>query len=62
MEPVIDEIVSQTKILGLEMDNNETGELEEELTTEQLMELQTVSQREVVEHISLGEEDITAST
>ncbi|PNF30675.1 hypothetical protein B7P43_G06169 [Cryptotermes secundus] len=52
VEPVVNEIVSLAKIMGLEVDNNDIDELVEEhsqgLTTEELMELHCVSQQEVV--------------
>lgn len=60
MEPVIDEI------MWLEVDSNVIDELVEghsqELTTEDLIELHSVSQQEVVDEISSGEAEITAST
>ncbi|PNF32747.1 hypothetical protein B7P43_G11578 [Cryptotermes secundus] len=62
VEPVVNEIVSLAKIMGLEVDNNDTDELVEEhsqeLTTEELMELHCVSQQEAVEE-SLSEEEVT---
>ncbi|PNF40924.1 hypothetical protein B7P43_G14973 [Cryptotermes secundus] len=65
VEPVVNEIVSLAKIMGLEVDNNDIDELVEEnsqeLTTEELMELHCVTQQEVVEE-SLSEEgeEVTA--
>ncbi|PNF30455.1 hypothetical protein B7P43_G12495 [Cryptotermes secundus] len=63
VEPVVNEIVSLAKIMGLEVGNNDIDELVEEhsqeLTTEELMELHCVSQQEVVEE-SLSEEEVTA--
>ncbi|PNF19045.1 hypothetical protein B7P43_G11706 [Cryptotermes secundus] len=60
VEPVVNEIVSLIKIMGLEVDNNDIDELVEkhsqELTTEELMEFHCVSQQEVVEK-SLSEEE-----
>ena len=65
VEPVVDETVSLAKTMGLEVDNNDIDELvlehRQELTTEKLMELYSVSQQEVVEKISSGEEEVTAS-
>ncbi|PNF21866.1 hypothetical protein B7P43_G05279 [Cryptotermes secundus] len=63
VEPVVNEIVSLAKIMGLEVNNNDIDELVEEhsqeLSTEELMELHCVSQKEVVEE-SLSEEEVTA--
>ncbi|GBN60692.1 hypothetical protein AVEN_227264-1 [Araneus ventricosus] len=53
VEPILNEIVSLAKIRGLGVDSNDIDELVEdhnqELTTEDLMELHCVSQQEVME-------------
>ena len=61
-DPVINEIVSVSKILGLDVNKNDINELLEEhsqeLTTEELMELQSIShQEDVDERLSVDEED-----
>lgn len=52
VEPIINEILSLAKILELEMDRNSNVKLVEEhsqdLTTEELVELYSVSQQEIV--------------
>ncbi|PNF27366.1 hypothetical protein B7P43_G01189 [Cryptotermes secundus] len=65
VEPVVNEIVSLAKIMGLEVDNSDIDELVEEhiqeLTTEELMEFHCVSQQEVVEEsLSEEEQEVTA--
>lgn len=63
MEFAIDEIVSWTKTMRLEVDNNYIDELVEEhnleLTTKEFMELHSVTQQDV--KISSEEEEATAS-
>ncbi|GBM77048.1 hypothetical protein AVEN_79059-1 [Araneus ventricosus] len=66
VEPIVIEIVSLAKIWGLEVDSNNIDELVEEhnqeLTTEELMELHCVSQQEVMEQ-SLSEwKEVTIKT
>ncbi|XP_046989444.1 uncharacterized protein LOC124594967 [Schistocerca americana] len=64
VEPVVNEIMSLAKRMGLEMKNNDIDELVEdhsqEMTTEELVELQCVSQKEAVESSSEEEEEVTA--
>ncbi|GBM08339.1 hypothetical protein AVEN_108346-1 [Araneus ventricosus] len=63
VKPVVNEVVSLAKILGLEVEDN-IDELEEdhsqELTTEELMELHSVSQQEIVEESLSEKEEVTA--
>ncbi|GBM08269.1 Tigger transposable element-derived protein 1 [Araneus ventricosus] len=65
VDPVVYEIVSLAKIVGLEVDSNDIEQLVEEhnqeLTTEELLELHRVSQQEVEEG-SLSEEEDEAIT
>ncbi|GBM10278.1 hypothetical protein AVEN_49998-1 [Araneus ventricosus] len=60
-EAVVNEIVSLAKIIGLKVDKNDIHEIVEEHnqdpTTEELVELQCVSQQEAVE-VSLSEEEV----
>ncbi|GBL95490.1 hypothetical protein AVEN_54099-1 [Araneus ventricosus] len=60
VEPIFNEIVSLAKIRGVEMDSNDIDALVEELTTEELMELNCVSQQEVMEESFSEEEEVTA--
>ena len=59
---VVDEIVSPGKPMGLEVDEGDVNELmevhAEELTTEELKELQTMQHTEVLQEISSGEEEV----
>lgn len=59
--PVVDEIVSLGKTMGLEVDEDDIQELVEEhgqeLTTDELMDLHREQHQEVVEEISSEEED-----
>ncbi|GBO40398.1 hypothetical protein AVEN_29638-1 [Araneus ventricosus] len=63
VEPVVNEIVSLAKIMGLEVEND-VDELEEahskELTTEEVTEFHYVSQYEVLEESLSEEQDVTA--
>ncbi|GBM36954.1 hypothetical protein AVEN_153906-1 [Araneus ventricosus] len=55
VDPIVNEIASLAKIRGLEADSNDIDELVEEhnqeLTTEELMDLHCISQQEVMEEI-----------
>ena len=59
---VVDEIVFLGKSMGLEVDEGDVNELveehAEELTTEELKELQTMQHTEVLQEISSGEEEV----
>ncbi|GBN63783.1 hypothetical protein AVEN_129354-1 [Araneus ventricosus] len=61
-EIVVNEIVSLAKIMGLEVEKNDINEYvvehNEELTTEELMELQCASQQEAVDESLSGEEEV----
>ena len=61
VEPVVEEIVSIGRSMGLEVDEEDVTDLvnehAEELTTEELKELQTISHSEVMKEIST-EEDV----
>ena len=61
-EVVLDEIVSLGKSMGLEVDEGDIIELvqehAEELTTEELKELQAMQQTEVLQEISSEEEEM----
>ncbi|GBM01548.1 hypothetical protein AVEN_209345-1 [Araneus ventricosus] len=62
VESIVNEVVSLTKIRGLEVDNNDIDELVEEnsqLTTKKLMKLHCVSQQEVMEKSLTEEEEVT---
>ncbi|GBM44903.1 hypothetical protein AVEN_132346-1 [Araneus ventricosus] len=64
MEPIVNGIVSLAKVRGLEVDSNDIAELVEnhnqELTTEELMELHCVSEQEVMEESSSEEWEVTS--
>ena len=63
---VIDEIVSLGKNLGLDVDGEDLEELVEEhtqeLTTDELIQLHKEQQREVIEELSSGEEEVKKDT
>ncbi|GBN52903.1 hypothetical protein AVEN_44443-1 [Araneus ventricosus] len=63
VEQIVNEILSLAKIMGMEVDSNDIDELVEEhnqeLSTEELMELHCVSQQEVMGE-SLSEEEEVA--
>ncbi|GBM49476.1 hypothetical protein AVEN_142614-1 [Araneus ventricosus] len=57
---IVNEIVSLAKIRELEVDSNDIDEQNQELTTEELMELHCVSQQESIEKSLSEEEAVTA--
>ncbi|GBN16519.1 hypothetical protein AVEN_64218-1 [Araneus ventricosus] len=63
VEPIVNEIASLAKIMGLEVDND-IDELVEDhsqgLTNEELTEFHCISQQEVVEESLSNEEEVTA--
>ncbi|GBN67310.1 hypothetical protein AVEN_156628-1 [Araneus ventricosus] len=58
VKPVVNEIANMSKIMEVEVDNNDIDEFvaenSEELATEEHMELHCVSQQDVVEQCSLN--------
>ncbi|GBO34082.1 hypothetical protein AVEN_15363-1 [Araneus ventricosus] len=64
VEPIVKEILSLSKIMGLEVDSYDIDEFVEEhnqdRSTEELMELHCVSQQEVMEESLTEEEEVTA--
>ena len=59
--PVEEEIVSLGKPMGLVMDERDVNELVEELTTEELQELQSQQHSRVLQEIGFEEEAISTS-